>query len=181
MENRHEERTQKNKLRKKKKENETFWGDFFFWIETKRSRQKQQDIFKKGWQQRKIARCFLKILHEKQTYKKFCSKKEEKHGVSFLKKRNTRIKDIFVIFPKTKRHFFETEKEDWQKKIKKSSFKKNATNQKKHGTNKATARRKEEKNKRFATDKGRVRKRTDINSWKKWIFFGQKSEMKKNW
>ena len=84
-----------------------------FWTETKGSRQKEQDIFQKGVDNKEKKRSvFLKILHEKQIYKKNCSKKREKQ--KFFKNETEESKIFFVIFPKTERQFFKRpKKEEW--------------------------------------------------------------------
>ena len=53
-------------------------------------------------------------------------------------------KICFVTFPKTKRQFFKWPKKKIDKRKSRKVISKNATNQIKHGTDKATARRKEE-------------------------------------
>ena len=52
---------------------------------------------------------------------------------------------FIVILPKLKRQFFQRPKKKIDKRKSRKVISRNATNQKKHGTHKATARRKEEK------------------------------------
>ena len=119
----------------------------FFWTETKGSRQNKQDIFhKRCWQQRETAKCFLKILHEKQIFKKNCSKKKREKNKEFLKMKQENQR-YFCNFPKTERQFFKRPKKKIDKRKSRTvNFKQKKTNKsEKHGTHKATARRKEEK------------------------------------
>ena len=159
------------------------WGENF-WTEPKWS--SQNKIFsKKGLTTKKIAKCVFEDLAWKTNLQeKLITKRRKKQRVFFFKKN----KDNFVIFQKkkTKRQFFKSPKKKIDKRKSRTvnfKQKKNQQIRKKHGTHKATARRKEEKTRDLPQIKAAFQK--DRHKFmKKWKFFGNKksdAEMKKNW
>ena len=77
--NKKERTNSEEKLEKNKESHFVFFEVNFFWTETKRLRQKNQDIFqKRNWKQ-KNAKCFWEIMHEKNQKQKD-DETQEKQG-----------------------------------------------------------------------------------------------------